>query len=59
MLRENLALLVDAGLSHRQDRPDGKRYARKGAGRHINSTGGYLRDLALLRLNGKLVHSTC
>lgn len=27
-LRENLALLVDAGLIHRNDSPNGKRYAR-------------------------------
>ena len=29
-LRENLALLVNAGLIHRNDSPNGKRYARKG-----------------------------
>ncbi|KQZ91793.1 replication initiation protein RepC [Rhizobium sp. Root564] len=28
-LRENLALLVEAGLIHRNDSPNGKRYARK------------------------------
>jgi replication initiation protein RepC len=28
-LRENLALLVDAGMIHRKDSPNGKRYARK------------------------------
>jgi replication initiation protein RepC len=33
-LRENLAVLVQAGIIHRQDSPNGKRYARKsGAGR--------------------------
>src|SRR5690606_14451115 len=29
-LRENLALLVEAGLIQRNDSPNGKRYARKG-----------------------------
>jgi len=28
-LRENLAVLVDAGIIHRKDSPNGKRYARK------------------------------
>jgi replication initiation protein RepC len=28
-LRENLAVLVDAGMIHRKDSPNGKRYARK------------------------------
>lgn len=28
-LRENLAILVNAGMIHRKDSPNGKRYARK------------------------------
>ncbi|MCV3738874.1 plasmid replication protein RepC [Rhizobium sp. TRM96647] len=40
-LRENLALLVDAGLIHRQDSPNGKRYARKGKDGSIEAAYGF------------------
>lgn len=40
-LRENLALLVDAGLIHRNDSPNGKRYARKGHNGEIETAYGF------------------
>lgn len=40
-LRENLAHLVKAGLIHRKDSPNGKRYARKGADGGINDAYGF------------------
>lgn len=40
-LRENLALLVDAGLIHRNDSPNGKRYARKGRDGAIETAYGF------------------
>ncbi|MDI7865020.1 replication initiation protein RepC [Rhizobiaceae bacterium n13] len=40
-LRENLALLVDAGLIHRNDSPNGKRYARKGRDGEIEAAYGF------------------
>ncbi|MBB4581529.1 replication initiation protein RepC [Rhizobium aethiopicum] len=40
-LRENLALLVDAGLIQRNDSPNGKRYARKGADGSIETAYGF------------------
>lgn len=40
-LRENLALLVDAGLVHRNDSPNGKRYARKGRDGTIEAAYGF------------------
>ncbi len=40
-LRENLALLVKAGLIHRKDSPNGKRYARKGEGGAIEDAYGF------------------
>ncbi|TCA32901.1 replication initiation protein RepC [Rhizobium leguminosarum bv. viciae] len=40
-LRENLALLVDAGLIHRNDSPNGKRYARKGHDGEIETAYGF------------------
>ena len=40
-LRENLALLVQAGLIHRQDSPNGKRYARKGRDGAIETAYGF------------------
>ena len=40
-LRENLALLVQAGLIHRNDSPNGKRYARKGRDGAIETAYGF------------------
>jgi len=40
-LRENLALLVQAGLIHRNDSPNGKRYARKGNAGEIETAYGF------------------
>lgn len=40
-LRENLALLVKAGLVHRKDSPNGKRYARKSDGGAIEDAYGF------------------
>ncbi|WP_064710128.1 plasmid replication protein RepC [Rhizobium bangladeshense] len=40
-LRENLALLVDAGLIQRNDSPNGKRYARKGSDGAIETAYGF------------------
>lgn len=40
-LRENLALLVDAGLIQRNDSPNGKRYARKGHDGEIETAYGF------------------
>ena len=40
-LRENLALLVDAGLIQRNDSPNGKRYARKGSNGVIETAYGF------------------
>lgn len=40
-LRENLALLVEAGLIHRNDSPNGKRYARKGRDGAIETAYGF------------------
>ncbi len=40
-LRENLALLVEAGIIHRRDSPNGKRYARKGADGEIAEAFGF------------------
>ncbi|TJW00067.1 MAG: replication initiation protein RepC [Mesorhizobium sp.] len=40
-LRENLALLVQAGLIHRNDSPNGKRYARKGRDGVIETAYGF------------------
>ncbi len=40
-LRENLALLVEAGLIHRHDSPNGKRYARKGRDGAIETAYGF------------------
>ncbi|PZU89881.1 MAG: replication initiation protein RepC [Shinella sp.] len=40
-LRENLALLVKAGLIHRKDSPNGKRYARKSDGGAIEDAYGF------------------
>ncbi|MGX5666743.1 plasmid replication protein RepC [Rhizobium daejeonense] len=40
-LRENLALLVKAGLIHRKDSPNGKRYARKSDGGTIEDAYGF------------------
>ncbi|MCD2175080.1 plasmid replication protein RepC [Rhizobium sp. C4] len=40
-LRENLALLVQAGLIHRNDSPNGKRYARKGNDGRIEAAYGF------------------
>lgn len=40
-LRENLAHLVKAGLIHRKDSPNGKRYARKSAGGAIDDAYGF------------------
>jgi replication initiation protein RepC len=40
-LRENLALLVKAGLIHRKDSPNGKRYARKNGQGEIDDAYGF------------------
>ena len=40
-LRENLALLVEAGLIQRNDSPNGKRYARKGSDGGIETAYGF------------------
>ncbi|AQS65436.1 MULTISPECIES: plasmid replication protein RepC [Rhizobium/Agrobacterium group] len=40
-LRENLALLVDAGLIQRNDSPNGKRYARKSSDGSIETAFGF------------------
>ncbi|MBB4571545.1 replication initiation protein RepC [Rhizobium leucaenae] len=40
-LRENLALLVEAGLIQRNDSPNGKRYARKGSDGSIETAYGF------------------
>lgn len=40
-LRENLALLVQVGLIHRNDSPNGKRYARKGRDGTIETAYGF------------------
>ncbi|MGM4915544.1 plasmid replication protein RepC [Rhizobium sp. 768_B6_N1_8] len=40
-LRENLALLVEAGLIQRNDSPNGKRYARKGSDGRIETAYGF------------------
>lgn len=40
-LRENLAHLVEAGLIHRNDSPNGKRYARKGRDGTIETAFGF------------------
>lgn len=40
-LRENLALLVKAGLVYRRDSPNGKRFARKGSGGEIEHAYGF------------------
>jgi replication initiation protein RepC len=40
-LRENLALLVEAGLVQRNDSPNGKRYARKGHDGEIETAYGF------------------
>jgi replication initiation protein RepC len=40
-LRENLALLVEAGIIHRRDSPNGKRYARKGGDGQIEEAYGF------------------
>lgn len=42
-LRENLAILVNAGMIHRKDSPNGKRYARKdrAASGPIRGTGSF------------------
>ncbi len=40
-LRENLALLVEAGLIHRHDSPNGKRYARKSSDGAIETAYGF------------------
>jgi replication initiation protein RepC len=40
-LRENLALLVQVGLIHRNDSPNGKRYARKGRDGSIETAFGF------------------
>ena len=40
-LRENLALLVQAGLIQRHDSPNGKRYARKGSDGEIEAAYGF------------------
>ena len=40
-LRRHLAVLVDAGLIVRRDSPNGKRYARKGAGGDIELAFGF------------------
>lgn len=40
-LRENLALLVKAGLIHRKDSPNGKRYARRGEDGGIGDAYGF------------------
>ncbi|MDQ0562226.1 replication initiation protein RepC [Rhizobium mesoamericanum] len=40
-LRENLALLIEAGLIHRNDSPNGKRYARKGRDGTIETAFGF------------------
>lgn len=40
-LRENLAILVDAGLIHRKDSPNGKRYARKRKDGSIDTAFGF------------------
>ncbi|MCF3640565.1 replication initiation protein RepC, partial [Rhizobium sp. TRM95111] len=40
-LRENLALLVQAGLVHRRDSPNGKRYARKNDSGAIDEAYGF------------------
>jgi replication initiation protein RepC len=40
-LRENLALLVQAGIIHRRDSPNGKRYARKGGEGQIEEAYGF------------------
>jgi replication initiation protein RepC len=40
-LRENLALLVQAGIIHRRDSPNGKRYARKAGGGQICEAYGF------------------
>ncbi len=48
-LRENLALLVEAGLIQRNDSPNGKRYARKGHGGEIETAYGFSLAPLLLR----------
>ena len=40
-LRENLAILVQAGLIHRNDSPNGKRYARKGSDGGVETAYGF------------------
>ena len=45
-MRRHLALLVDAGIIIRRDSPNGKRYARKGAGGSLSHAFGF--DLAPL-----------
>jgi len=40
-LRENLQALVEAGIIHRRDSPNGKRYARKGKGGEIEEAYGF------------------
>ncbi|CUX66543.1 putative replication protein C [Agrobacterium tumefaciens str. Kerr 14] len=40
-LRENLALLIEAGLIHRNDSPNGKRYARKDRDGQIETAYGF------------------
>lgn len=40
-LRENLAILVDAGIIHRKDSPNGKRYARKDRGGAVEEAFGF------------------
>ncbi|MGO6748254.1 plasmid replication protein RepC [Rhizobium ruizarguesonis] len=40
-LRENLAVLVQAGIIHRRDSPNGKRYARKNSAGRIETAFGF------------------
>lgn len=40
-LRENLQILVEAGIIHRRDSPNGKRYARKGKDGEIEEAYGF------------------
>ncbi len=40
-LRKNLAILVEAGIIIRKDSPNGKRYARKTAGGHVEDAYGF------------------
>ena len=48
-LRRHLAALVEAGLIHRRDSPNGKRYAHRGIGGQIDEAYGFSLEPLLLR----------